>query len=325
MDIYATRSATPMKERIDDWLDIVSKIFVPLDYVSVGDLYDRELRGSIEHRNCASLGVNIVSSTAQSVERKPKRYGFHDEDLFLFVMQLAGAGEVRQDGRRAVLKPGDFVHYDTTRPYALAFEGEFRQLIVNLPRDQIRLRVPSADKTTAVAMSSTSDLGQMLAHFLQTLPAALDANGKEVAEALSGAVLDLISANLRSLPGPVERGGSNLRRYHLDRIKAYVMQHLSNPELNVVGIANALEMSVSSLYRAFEAEPRSVAQMIWDQRLEAARATLADKASRQKSIKEVALEWGFSDPAHFSRAFRQRFGTSPRGLRTDAATAQSAS
>ena len=45
------------------------------------------------------------------------------------------------------------------------------------------------------------------------------------------------------------------------------------------------------------------------------RDSLCDPALAARSISEIAVAWGFNDAAHFSRAFRARFGRSPRELR----------
>lgn len=315
MEIFATRSQTPPKERIDDWLDVLSRLFVKLEYVSVGESHDAQLFGHVEHRRLPGLAINTVTSNRQRVERRLRRMGQSDDDYFLFAMQLEGVGEVRQDGRRAVLRPGDFAHYDTTRPYELEFESNFRQLVITVPRAQLRMHVPAAEKITAQVMSSNYGAGSILRGVLESLPAAMDQSTPDVQSALSSAVLHLIAATLSEVSVRSDVQPSKLKRYHLDRIKAYVIQHLSDPELSVAAIAEALDMAVSSLYRAFDSEPRSLAQLIWDQRLAGAKATLSDPSCSRKSIKEIALEWGFSDPAHFSKVFRQRFGASPRELR----------
>jgi AraC-like DNA-binding protein len=46
-------------------------------------------------------------------------------------------------------------------------------------------------------------------------------------------------------------------------------------------------------------------------RLEAAREELARTGAAHRSIAAVAARWGFSNPSHFSRAFRERYGMSP--------------
>ncbi|HEY0232202.1 MAG TPA: helix-turn-helix domain-containing protein, partial [Dokdonella sp.] len=42
---------------------------------------------------------------------------------------------------------------------------------------------------------------------------------------------------------------------------------------------------------------------------------LLDPLRQRDSIFEIAWRWGFSDPAHFSRAFKTLFGCSPRACR----------
>ena len=46
-----------------------------------------------------------------------------------------------------------------------------------------------------------------------------------------------------------------------------------------------------------------------------ARRDLCDPALAARTISEIAFGWGFNDAAHFSRAFRARFGAAPRELR----------
>ena len=42
---------------------------------------------------------------------------------------------------------------------------------------------------------------------------------------------------------------------------------------------------------------------------------LANERLAQLSVTEIAFRNGFNDPSHFSRAFRDRFGTTPGGYR----------
>ncbi|HEV8315310.1 MAG TPA: helix-turn-helix domain-containing protein, partial [Burkholderiaceae bacterium] len=54
---------------------------------------------------------------------------------------------------------------------------------------------------------------------------------------------------------------------------------------------------------------------IWLQRLDACERALAGAGSAGRTITEIAYAAGFSDAAHFSRAFQQRFGMTPRAYR----------
>ena len=57
---------------------------------------------------------------------------------------------------------------------------------------------------------------------------------------------------------------------------------------------------------------RTIGQYVRHRRLEAACRDLEDRC---RSISEIALAAGFADHAHFTRAFRARFGQSPRAYR----------
>ncbi len=75
-------------------------------------------------------------------------------------------------------------------------------------------------------------------------------------------------------------------------------------------------MSPSTLHRAWAGEPCSLADWIWAQRLDAARRDLCDPTLAARSVSQIGFSWGFSHAAHFSRAFRARFGCSPRDMRS---------
>ena len=77
-------------------------------------------------------------------------------------------------------------------------------------------------------------------------------------------------------------------------------------------IAREHNISVRWLYDNWTGE-LSVVQWIIRERLELARRDLA--GPRKQSIARVARQCGFTDPAHFSRRFRETFGMSPREWR----------
>ncbi|TWS99826.1 helix-turn-helix domain-containing protein [Reyranella sp. CPCC 100927] len=67
------------------------------------------------------------------------------------------------------------------------------------------------------------------------------------------------------------------------------------------------------LNKLFASEDTSVARFIWEERLQRAARMLGNPA--RLPITTVGLDSGFSTMSHFSRAFRDRFGLSPRGYR----------
>jgi AraC family transcriptional activator of tynA and feaB len=54
---------------------------------------------------------------------------------------------------------------------------------------------------------------------------------------------------------------------------------------------------------------------VWSQRLDRCASDLKAPLLKSRTIGEIAYQWGFSDVSHFSRAFKQRFGATPREWR----------
>eukprot|EP01032_Pedospumella_encystans_P034527 gene34527-39031_t len=64
--------------------------------------------------------------------------------------------------------------------------------------------------------------------------------------------------------------------------------------------------------RLFATEGTTPGRWLWQQRLEASYRALAEGRVRQ--VSQAALEFGFTDLSHFSRAFKARFGRSPKDV-----------
>jgi AraC family transcriptional regulator, carnitine catabolism transcriptional activator len=93
---------------------------------------------------------------------------------------------------------------------------------------------------------------------------------------------------------------------------ALMKRHRSEP-LSVDEIARAVNLSPSYLRRLFQdAMGRSPAQFDRERRLDQARELLMRSFL---TVKQVMAEVGWSDPSHFSREFKRRFGVSPTSMR----------
>lgn len=108
------------------------------------------------------------------------------------------------------------------------------------------------------------------------------------------------------------------RRDLLLRMRMFIDQHLSDPELGPRLIAAAHNVSISYVHRLFGDDGTTVAGWIRARRLERARRDLCDPAMRTVPVHHIAARWGFSHHAAFTRAFRTAYGVAPRDLRRTA-------
>jgi AraC-like DNA-binding protein len=296
------------------WTEMVCDTYVQLDCDAAADAHTIE--GEIAVDQLATLQLSRVTSTAQHVRRTPARIAWASEDYFLVSIQAQGSGTVVQDGRSARLAPGDFALYDSTRPYALHFDGAFQQYVLKLPGPTLRTALRDTHHLTATSVSGTRGAGHLMIGMIRTLAADIDALAPESAVAVADSVTQILIAGLSALPAAHRPALSNLTALHREQIKACVRARLREPGLSVAGIAAHLRLSPSTLHRAWLGEPCSLADWIWAQRLDAARRDLCDPALHARSVSEIAFSWGFNDAAHFSRAFRARFGCAPSELRS---------
>jgi AraC-like DNA-binding protein len=94
----------------------------------------------------------------------------------------------------------------------------------------------------------------------------------------------------------------------------YIDRHLMDDRLSPESLPRQLRMSRATLYRLF-ADEGGVAAYILGRRLDRCRALLAADSAGARSIGDIAFSHGFASDAHFSRAFRRRFGMTPREAR----------
>lgn len=102
------------------------------------------------------------------------------------------------------------------------------------------------------------------------------------------------------------------------RIEAYIEANLETSQLTVATIAQRMGCSPRYVHRAFETGSMTIAEYLWETRLHRAWARLISADGESETISDVAFSVGFASSAHFSRAFKGRFGVAPSALRRSA-------
>ncbi len=295
------------------WRDIACDLFVPLQIDPMGkdpfrwDMYDTDF---------GDISLTDLSLSPQDVQRSNKHIGGSSTDYFLLSVQVEGMATIAQDGRHVRLAPGDGVLYDTKRPYMLVFEHDMRQHILRVPRDMLLSAIPGMNDAVARRISGTFSLGALLGSTIRHyIDGAANFEPSERAN-LSNSLLDLLAVTIGKFDAmQMEKEPSN-RVATRARIDAFIAKNLKNADLSVAMISSRTGLSIRALHRLFKATgDETLSRFITKRRLEHCAAELADPGQR-KTITELCLDWGFSDSAHFSRAFRTHYGLTPREFRS---------
>jgi AraC-like DNA-binding protein len=265
-------------------------------------------------RSLGQLRLCSVQSNAHTIQRTRSLAKDDLEPSIFLGLQISGTSMVVQDGREAVLRPGEMALYDTTRPYTLVNDGGIDQHYFRLPRTALALPARAIDDAIGVTFGQDHPLAAITSSYLTDIAAQPDLPSGQ-AEAIAIPTLELVRALIATRTGATRLAEDAMANTAAVRVLEYVRLHLADPTLTPERIAADHHMSVRSLYTLMAAAEISLAGWIRERRLEACRIELTRPNLHDQTIASIASRWGFVDPTHFSRAFRARYGLSPREWR----------
>ncbi|WP_374146018.1 helix-turn-helix transcriptional regulator [Sphingomonas sp. 28-63-12] len=247
--------------------------------------------------------------TGMRWERRRSDIRSSDFDPIIINMMIEGLAQGDMDGR-AFYEPGGTLHFhDLGRPSLHVSSASITYSIV-IPRPlALQLFGTLHDLHGLVVPAAVAEM--LFAHAEQTRRAlprleilAAQGLGRVFQEL---AVIALAEVRPRSLPVVTSE------KLLLQRVEAEIDRRLGDGKITIAELCGVLGVSRARMFAAFRAEG-GIHHYVARQRLERARAALAD-LTRAEPIGNIAHRLGFSDAPHFSRAFRTRFGMSPRDYR----------
>jgi len=296
------------RERIRTWDQ-----FSRLEYVPPRGA---AFHGSLEYADLQDLRLCKLKIAGLSVNRPRPQAWEHYRHALNVVFQVRGHSQFEQCGRTVLLSPGEWGISDTRFSSRVVFAADgVEQLLLMVPAGHLH-GIQVRDNFTARSFSSRTGIGKLIYEFLNTSFAQLRNLSEQSERTVSETIHQLLSYSLLELLGdePSTPAGEAL---HL-RARAYIVQRLRDPGLNVAQIAEALHCSKRYLHFVFANKGNTIDELIWKLRLEGCRNDLKNPALTGRSLTEIAFSWGFNSYPHFSRKFRNEFGASPRSIHAEA-------
>lgn len=259
--------------------------------------------------------ARVHSNSLTHVHRRKKDLAQVNDPLYLVKFQLQGESLLKQCGREAHLKPGDFALCSTTEPYQLHLPPPYQQAVLTIPQATLRELLKSPDDYLGIRMGSEFPTHGLLSQFLFSLVQRIDQIAPSVVKRLEANILDLLITSLEAMSEANSLPEQNTVKEHLRRIKRLIAMHLQDSRLSPDFIARSEGISKRYLHMLFKEEGISVSRYIQQQRLEACCRTLASSNMQHLSTTDIALEWGFGDLSHFHRCFKAQYQVTPRQYR----------
>ena len=295
------------------WKENISNTFVPLE-VSAAD--PKRFRSSVAVDSLGWMQVCEMRTGAQRVRRTRLLAERAEASGYKVTLQLDGRSEIRQAARSALLMPGEWGIYDTTRPYEVDVDDDAHFLVMQVPGKQSEAWLPAMRNAVARSFSARHGCGRMAMDLLRVALSEHAHLSDSAARDAANAVMQMMGLDISERAGGA--GGQDqleMRQAQLRRVQQYLVENLHDPDLSPATAAEALRVSRRYLYNLFAQAATTPADFILSARLERCRDMLADAAQTARQIGEIAFRHGFSDAARFSHAFRNRYGVSPSEYR----------
>ena len=290
----------------------LSDFFVELEVVadSVSDntvlTADRRQFGDLEFVRTTVVDGPLVAL------RSPSLVASSSANVFFLGLLIEGQMTFTQNQHTSTLTDSDLAILDSHAPYRIAVADKLDALWVRLPRHRIEGRLGLASEVLAQRICGTEGVSGITAQMLLSCWQEADRVPHNEALRVSNTLLDLVALSLV----PSSRKPSGRRDEFLRKIQNFIDTNLSNPELNLEGIAGSHGISVRYLGKIFEAEGVTPARWVLSRRLELSRQRLESPEYDEVNIGDIALTCGFNDVSTFNRAFKRQYGATPNSLRS---------
>lgn len=302
MNAYYSTQKQDIGDNFSYWQDVISSIYIPSTNRQLSEQkFDAEL-------SVKAFGASTLSKIqSDPVEYQCKTASKEDAQYFLS-LSLSTNTFVTQNGITSEQNAGEIVIFDSTQPFTCHFPEGDDQIVLAIPHELLELHVPAVERYLCQTLKKSSPMTRLLGSLIQETW-NIDEQVMNCENSLLVPILDIVNTAFTTQ----FHNNLSLNKSHHDelitRAKAYLLNNLDNRDLTLEKIAESIHVSSRTLNRIFSKEGTTAMRWLWQQRLKASHTALMK--GQFNNISDVALTYGFSNPSHFSRVFKDTYGITP--------------
>jgi len=271
--------------------------------------------GAIEHHKETPLEVATLRTNAGHIVHRRRSGDWQDDRYCFLVMQRSGRVQMMHQGTQAFeLRSGELMLLDSVLPCDMVISGVVDHASIYLDRSALQNRL-SLEMPLFGKVSARNLCGQMLHTMVKQLLEQEQALSPAEGQTMQEVIVSLLA---QALQGQDSVAGLDGGEQMQQAARQLIEQQLDDALLAPSSLAQQLGVSLRQLYRLFE-EEGGVSRYILQRRLARSAQDLQSPHCQHQSITRIAYRWGFTDSAHFSRAFKKQFACSPSEWRVGSA------
>lgn len=299
----------PRAERAEAWREAMGRLGLPIEGLS-----DAEPAAASVICLTSPLGIEfaLVEAGAQTISG---RLSGQPAAVWLAVL-LHGEATLVTDELAVGVSTGDIAFGPTGQAAALRLDTRSRLLFVRAPRLALDHRLIRPFNLRVGWLDGSKGVPRILSDLLRGTAEELENLSVDQLRPVDLALTEFLAQCL------IEQGAAaadtldaSTPTAHLQRLCQTIETLLPDPDLSLRRVANEEGVSPRYVQKLFASANETFSHYLRTRRLERCRIDLASPQHGRLSISEICYRWGFNGSAHFSRAFREQYGLSPRQFR----------
>src|SRR2546423_7074757 len=248
MDVVFSTDPIERAKRYAAWQGAICDVYV---HVDVKSEQRSDYRGFIREARFGAVTMTDILLSEQKITRRQRHIAKLDKDCYYVQFIQRGKMNVLQAGKTLVSNAGVGAIFSATESYDLECVGEIRSFYLELPRKEFADRFPQDRIPVAATIGAGRGLGRIAAEFCSMLAAEGSALDAEVRARLGDELMDVIALTLDAGNGDEASANHAVQQARLRSVKAWIEDHLSDPDLSLEKIAKNNGISLRHLHYLF--------------------------------------------------------------------------
>jgi len=292
-------------DRLEAWRDVLGAVGLQSQAASTG-------HATASRRNAEGVVLARLAAGSQIVSPLPHLA----DDVPIVLLPVEDGVTLRTAAGHQIVSIGHLLLLPRKGDWSVSFQREMRAVVLSVTSDAFHGRKVSKPVLSEVRVLAPGGFTEVFSRTLESAARNLEALSDAEWMAVAQSLAELLPTFVRQLVAPTtEAGGTATQAAILHRLCQTIERKLDDPDLTPARVAATEGISERYLQKLFEGSGSSFTHYLRERRLQRTSAELSNPTEAHHSISEIAYRNGFSDSAHFSRAFRHRFGLSPREFR----------
>lgn len=248
--------------------------------------------------------------------------------FYLIHHVLHGACRLGGGQPEQTVRSGEIAVINPTEPFTVRTSDSCGQIVIKLETKILddaaksRFSIPS-DNAVRFERSRRPSNSEPVRRVIELICAEADTGGKKVSgPRTEQALADLLAVTLleclpHSLTDQIRRdsGEAGIAPWYVKRVEEFIDLHAEKP-LKISDMTEVAGVSERTLYNGFRrwrgVSPKSYLKTV---RLDRVRTELLGPDSKNRSVSDIAREYGFRHMGNFARDYGKRFGEKPSKTR----------